>query len=223
MEIQAIIFDMDGLMLDTEPLYRIVWKRAAAVCGYNLTDEIYRGLVGRGRIVAEQILSQTFGPDFPMEKFRKLSREDEVRAFSFDPIEKKPGLDELLSFVESRNLPKAVATSTERAIAIPLLARMGLLERFRSLATGDEVANGKPQPDLFLLAARRLEVDPPRCLVLEDSEAGVAAAASAGMRVYLVPDIVTPSPESQRLADAIFDSLADVAANLEKSLANPGR
>ena len=216
MDIQAIIFDMDGLMLDTEPLYRIVWKRAAAACGYNLTDEIYRGLVGRGRIVAEQILSQTFGPGFPMEKFRKLSREDEVRAFSFDPIEKKPGLEELLSFVESRNLPKAVATSTERSIAIPLLKRVGLLHRFVAVATGDEVAKGKPHPDLFLLAAKRLGASPSVCLVFEDSEAGTRAAANAGMRVYLVPDIVAPSSEVQRLADGIFTSLADVARRLEQ-------
>lgn len=215
MQIQAIIFDMDGLMLDTEPLYRMVWKRAAAACGYNLTDEIYRGLVGRGRIVAEQILSQTFGPGFPMEKFRKLSREDEVRAFSFDPIEKKPGLEELLSFVESRNLPKAVATSTERSIAIPLLARMGLLERFSVLATGDEVAKGKPHPDLFLLVARRLKVDPPQCLVLEDSEAGVMAASAAAMPVFMVPDLVEPSDKVRHAATGVFQSLGDVVENLK--------
>jgi HAD superfamily hydrolase (TIGR01509 family) len=218
MEIQAIIFDMDGLMLDTEPLYRTVWKRAAAECGYLVTDEIYRGLVGRGRKVAEQILLQTFGPVFPMEKFRQLSRADEVHAFAFEPVAKKPGLDELLSFVESRNLPKAVATSTERAIALPLLERMGLRDRFVAVATGDEVVRGKPFPDLFLLAAARLGVAPSSCLALEDSEAGVASAAKAGMQVYLVPDLVKPSPEVERLAGGIFDSLADVAKYLEQTL-----
>ncbi len=214
METQAIIFDMDGLMLDTEPLYRIVWKQAAADCGYNLTDEIYRGLVGRGRKVAEQILAQTFGPEFPMEQFHTLSREHELKMFTSGPIEKKPGLDELLSYVESRSLPKAVATSTERQIALPLLARMGLLQRFDVVATGDEVPNGKPQPDLFLLAAQRFAIEPSRCLVLEDSEAGVMAAARAGMPVYLVPDLVKPSPEVERLASGVFNSLSDVTTNL---------
>jgi HAD superfamily hydrolase (TIGR01509 family) len=217
MNIQAIIFDMDGLMLDTEPLYRKVWKRAAAECGYNLTDEMYRELVGRGRKVAEQILARLFAPDFPMEKFRKLSLEDEVRTFTFDPIETKPGLEEILAFVEARNLPKAVATSTERAIAVPLLTRMNLLPRFRVVATGDEVSRGKPHPDLFMLAAQRLGVAPASCLVLEDSEAGVTAASRAGMRVFLVPDIVQPSPEVARLATAIFPSLVDAMRGLEKS------
>ena len=125
MPIQAVIFDMDGLMLDTEPLYRIVWKRAAAECGYILTDDAYRGLVGRGRKTAEQVLSRMAGPDFPLEKFRNLSRDAEVRAFSVEPVSKKPGLDELLSLVESRNLPKAVATSTERSIAIAASGKNG--------------------------------------------------------------------------------------------------
>ncbi len=212
---QAVIFDMDGLMLDTEPLYRIVWKRAAAECGYILTDDAYRGLVGRGRTTAEQVLSQMAGPDFPLDRFRDLSRDAEVHAFTVEPVSKKPGLDELLSLVESRNLPKAVATSTERAIALPLLARMGLLDRFAAVATGDEVTRGKPHPDLFLLAAQRLETSPSLCLVLEDSEAGATAAVSAGMRVYLVPDLVEPSPDVKRSVQGVFGSLTDVARNLE--------
>jgi HAD superfamily hydrolase (TIGR01509 family) len=156
-----------------------------------------------------------------MEKFRRLSREDEVRAFSFDPVARKPGLDELLSFVESRHLPKAVATSTERAIALPLLERMGLLHRFVAVATGDEVTRGKPNPDIFLLAADKLGVAPCSCLALEDSEAGVTSAANADMQVYLVPDLVKPSPEVERLASGIFDSLADVAKHLEETFDSP--
>ncbi len=218
LKILAVIFDMDGLMLDTEPLYRIVWKRAAAACGYTVTDEIYRGLVGRGRTVAERILAETFGPDFPMEKFRQLSREDEIRAFTFDPVETKSGLEELLAFVEARGWPKAVATSTERALALPLLKRMNLLHRFVAVATGDEVTRGKPHPDLFLLAAERLGYAPGACLALEDSEAGVLAAASAGMPVYMVPDLVQPSDEVARAATGIFKSLHDVKKELEQAL-----
>jgi HAD superfamily hydrolase (TIGR01509 family) len=220
MLIRAVIFDMDGLMLDTEPIYRIVWKRAVAECGYILTDDAYRGLVGRGRKTAEQVLSQMAGPDFPLETFRNLSRDAEVHAFSVEPVSKKPGLDKLLSLVESRNLPKAVATSTERAIAVPLLARMGPLDRFAAVATGDEVARGKPHPDLFLLAAQRLETSPSLCLVLEDSEAGATAAVSAGMRMYLVPDLVEPSADVKRSVQGIFGSLTDVARNFELASAS---
>jgi len=215
-KILGVIFDMDGLMLDTEPLYRIVWKRAAAACGYTITDEFYRGLVGRGRTVAERILAETVGPGFPMEKFRRLSREDEVRAFTFDPVATKPGLGELLEFVEARGWPNAVATSTERALAVPLLKRMGLLDRFVAVATGDEVTRGKPHPDLFLLAAERLGFAPGECLALEDSEAGVLAAAGAGMPVYMVPDLVQPSDEVARAATGIFESLHNVKKKLEE-------
>lgn len=217
-KILGVIFDMDGLMLDTEPLYRIVWKRAAAACGYTITDEFYRRLVGRGRTVAERILSEAFGPGFPMEKFRQLSREDEVRAFTFDPVATKPGLEELLALVEARGWPKAVATSTERGLALPLLKRMGLLDRFVAVATGDEVTRGKPHPDLFLLAAERLGFAPGACLALEDSEAGVMAAASAAMPVYMVPDLVQPSEEVARAATGIFESLHDVKKELEQGL-----
>jgi HAD superfamily hydrolase (TIGR01509 family) len=98
----------------------------------------------------------------------------------------KPGLDELLTVLEACGVPKAVATSTERAQAIAQLGGLGLLKRFDVLTTGDETAHGKPSPELFLLAAQRLGIDPVRCLVLEDSEAGVTAAHRAGMRVFMV-------------------------------------
>jgi HAD superfamily hydrolase (TIGR01509 family) len=210
MPIQTVIFDMDGLMLDTEPLYRIAWKRASAECGFELTDEIYKSLVGRGRKDAERTLRETFGPEFSPEKFRALAAQYEEQEFAGPPTPKKPGLDELLAFLEQRNLPLAVATSTERRLALPRLARAGLLSRFDAIATGDEVSRGKPFPDLFLLAAKRLGAEPSSCLVLEDSEAGVFAARAAGMQVFQVPDLVEPSDEVKRAATGVFFSLFDV-------------
>jgi beta-phosphoglucomutase-like phosphatase (HAD superfamily) len=108
-----------------------------------------------------------------------------------------------------------VATSTQRETAIPQLAAVALLDRFDAIATGDEVANGKPSPDLFLLAAQRLNVGANNCLVLEDAEPGVIAARRAGMRVYLVPDLCPPSLEAQRAARGVFHSLVDVARHLK--------
>jgi HAD superfamily hydrolase (TIGR01509 family) len=206
---------MDGLMLDTEPLYRVAWKRASAECGFDLSDEIYKRLVGRSRLDSEQVLLETYGSGFPLEKFRTVARKYVAAAFSAEPVRKKPGLYELLSFLETRGLPKAVATSTERRKALPLLRTTELLERFGAVATGDEVARGKPSPDLFVLAAQRLGIDPCACLVLEDAESGVIAAHQAGMQVFHVPDLVEPSLEVRRRAHGIFSSLADVARNLE--------
>jgi beta-phosphoglucomutase-like phosphatase (HAD superfamily) len=114
---------------------------------------------------------------------------------------------------------KAVATSSQRGIAVPYLAATDLLDRFDVVATGDEVANGKPAPDLFLLAAQRLGIDPGTCLVLEDAEPGVIAAHRARMQVYMVPDPQPSSPTTERLANGIFDSLAVVARHLESHFA----
>ena len=221
MRIHAIIFDMDGLMLDTEPLYRIAWKRASAESGHELTDEIYKSLVGRGKKDAERTLSKIFGPEFSGEKFRTLSVQYEAQEFSAPSLPKKPGLDELLPFLHVRNIPIAVATSTERSIALPRLAKAGVLSRFDAVATVDDVLRGKPFPDLFLLAANRLDAKPPSCLVLEDSEAGVMAASAAGMQVFLVPDLVEPSAEVRSAANRIFGSLSEVTDHLGQLLLGP--
>ncbi|HET6142671.1 MAG TPA: GNAT family N-acetyltransferase [Candidatus Acidoferrales bacterium] len=223
MRIRAVIFDMDGLMLDTEPAYRMAWKQASAACGFALTDEVYRQLVGRSRKDGFQALANLFGSEFPLQDFEASVQRHETITFSKSPISKKPGLDALLVFLETRNMPKAVATSTERYKALQTLTSTGLLERFDAVVTGDEVARGKPFPDIFLLAAQRLGVQPGSCLVLEDAESGVAAAHQACMQVYMVPDLVAPSDEIRRLTDGIFTSLDDVLKVLEHAArSSPG-
>jgi HAD superfamily hydrolase (TIGR01509 family) len=211
---------MDGLMMDTEPLYRIAWKQASAECGYDLTDEIYKKLVGRSRKDGFEALVDAFGPEFPLQIFQDCVRKCEANAFSSTPIAKKPGLDSLLAFLESHNIPKAVATSTERHKALGTLNSAELLHRFETVVAGDEVARGKPFPDIFLLAAQRLSVEPAACLVLEDAESGVVAAIAAGMQVYMVPDLVSPSNATRQLAQGVFSSLADVARNFEITSTN---
>jgi HAD superfamily hydrolase (TIGR01509 family) len=219
MPIDAVIFDMDGLMLDTEPIYKVAWQRAAIECGYPISEELYFVLIGRTRVDGEKILLDAFGPAFSVESFREACGRCEATAFAERLPAKKPGLDDLLAFLDSRGVPKAVATSTERWLAAHQLGGLGLLDRFSVLATGDEVANGKPAPDLFLLAAQRLSVVPSKCLVLEDSEAGIVAAHRAGMQVYAVPDLKQPSPAIEALAHGKFDSLSAVERQLRRQLA----
>jgi beta-phosphoglucomutase-like phosphatase (HAD superfamily) len=211
MLIQGVIFDMDGLMLDTEPAYRMAWQQASAECGYDLPDTLYFTLIGRSRIEGEQTLVDTYGPQFPLDAFHAACLRREAAVFDTTPPLKKPGLDGLLDLLDSRQVAKAVATSTVRQTATAQLAAAGLLDRFPVVTTGDEVANGKPSPDLFLLAAQRLGIEPVHCLVLEDAEAGVIAAHRAGMMVYIVPDLKPPSAEVMRLANGEFESLTAVA------------
>jgi HAD superfamily hydrolase (TIGR01509 family) len=209
---------MDGLMLDTEPLYRAAWQQAAIGLGYVLSETTYSRMIGRKTEDAEHVMFDEFGPDFPIDAFRERYREFESK-FQKSPLPKKLGLDELLDLLDSRRVSKAVATSTQRRVAVAELFATGLLHRFDVVAAGDDVANGKPAPDLFLLAAERLGIEPARCLVLEDAEPGVIAARRAGMQVYMVPDLQPPSPRTEQMANRIFDSLDQVAAHLEMTLA----
>jgi HAD superfamily hydrolase (TIGR01509 family) len=203
---RAVIFDMDGLLLDSEPLYRVTWKAAASSLGFPIDDVLYERFVGRGNVESENILREHFGETFPLDEFHtRWSRDFHGRTAT---IATKPGAMELLAAIENRGIPKALATSSPRVLALRCLG--DLASRFDALAFGDEVSHSKPSPDLFLLASHRLGIDPADCLVLEDSEAGVFAARAAGMEVILVPDLVAPSEEIASMATRICKTLHEV-------------
>jgi HAD superfamily hydrolase (TIGR01509 family) len=204
---RAVIFDMDGLLLDSEPLYRMTWQTAAADLGCPIDDEFYKRFVGRGNDEAEHLLRERF-PELPLDEFRKRWRRDWDARLAASPLARKAGAMELLDLLETRRIPKALATSSPRVLALRCLG--DLASRFAALAFGDEVSHSKPAPDLFLLASQRLGFAPADCLVLEDSEAGVRAARAAGMAVIMVPDLVPPSPEIASMATRVCETLHEV-------------
>ncbi len=217
---QAIIFDMDGLMLDSEVLYQAAWKAAAAELGYSLSDEIYLSLVGQSNAQAEKAFVDLFGDRFPVDVFN-----DRWDALWRDEVSRrgvalKPGLLPLLDWLDSQAIPKAVGTSSSSPEAELSLTAGGIRDRFSLLVTVDQVAAGKPAPDIFLEAARRLAVPPEECWVLEDSNAGVQAAAAAGMTVVMVPDLQVPTPNSRAIARYILPTLHEVLPLLQ-SLQSP--
>ena len=208
MAVSAVIFDMDGLMFDTERLARDAWRRAMAEHGYALDDEVYLTAVGRTVDGACGVFVDAFGPGLPIADI-EAAKARYLRDLLEPGPPLKPGLLTLLDGLEALRLPLAVASATARAEIERRLAGVGLLRRFGAVVGGDEVAHGKPAPDLFLLAADRLGARPGGCLVFEDSEAGVHAAVAAGMAVVVVPDLVEPSSSVRALAEAVLPSLAE--------------
>jgi beta-phosphoglucomutase-like phosphatase (HAD superfamily)/ADP-ribose pyrophosphatase YjhB (NUDIX family) len=217
MNISAIVLDMDGLMLDTEPLYKAAWQQAARELGYNLDDRSSLRMVGRPTQDCYRELEGLFGADFPLASFRARwaalwQREAEKGV----PV--KAGLFEFLAFACDAGLALAVATSSDSAYTDMTLRQAGLMGRFSVVVTGDQVACGKPAPDIYLEAARQLDVPPSRCVALEDSDVGIVAAQRAGMVPLLVPDLKAPSDEAVAAAFQVLRSL-DEARTVVAALA----
>jgi HAD superfamily hydrolase (TIGR01509 family) len=214
----AVILDMDGVMLDTESIYKPAWQQAAKEYGYSLDDAFYLTLVGRDTASCELALLERLGSDFPVADFRTRWSLLWRTAVEHSGISTKPGLTELLSILDASQVPVAVATSSDREYTTLSLRAARLENRFQHIVTRDEVVSGKPVPDVYLESARRLGVAPERCIAVEDSDAGVLAASRAGMVTVMVPDVKRPSPEAQtaafHVATSLFDARSVIASLL---------
>jgi HAD superfamily hydrolase (TIGR01509 family) len=191
----AVIFDMDGLMFDTENLTIPLWEVAGKPFGYNLTREIVLRMVGISGERAQQVLLEEFGADFPYEAIRDEYRILVSKEIEKNGVPKKPGLMYLLDRLRAANIPLGVATSTRSPRAIDLLERAGIIDRFKALTCGEDITNGKPAPDIFLLAAKKLGQPPCNCVGFEDSTAGLMSLHAAGIRSVYIKDVLDPPEE----------------------------
>ena len=202
----AVIFDMDGLLFDTETLYGEAILTAAAEVGCSMSRDVFLQLIGRSREVNHRFLLEHYGADYPLEALiAAWGRHFRVLAAAGLPL--KPGAAELLDLLDELRLPRAIATSSTHATVRGHLVSHGLTERFHGVVAHGDYASGKPAPDPFLKAAERLGVAPALCLALEDSHNGVRSASAAGMMTVMVPDLIPPT-------DEIRDLCAHVAVDL---------
>ena len=215
---KAIIFDMDGLLIDTERLALKAWQLAGADFGFPISDEIFISMVGRNRRDRDCTLVEIFGSDFPVNAVGKRYRTYVDGWIDEGKLAVKSGVLELLDFLYKISMPKAVATSTEYERAIYKLSLTNLLDHFPIVIAGDQIEKGKPAPDIFLAAAAQLGVLPEGCLVLEDSDAGIHAAYEAGMTPVMIPDMKPPSKASLAFAHRIFGELGEFHNYFRKSL-----
>ncbi len=210
----AVIFDMDGLMLDTEPLAARAWSDAAAALDVAFDHAVTASLVGRNFPDCRALILAHHGADYPVDPLMQAWHTAYDAIVEREGIALKTGLVELLAWLDAAGIRKAVATSTRRSRARAKLIRAALADRFDALVGGDEPVRGKPAPDIFVLAAARLSVAASDCVVLEDSEPGVRGAIAAGMTPLLVPDNTEPSAALVALRPLQFADLHGVRAHL---------
>lgn len=213
--ITAVIFDMDGLMFDTEQLYERTWGQAVEEQGGVFTREIHSRMMGRSKVDSAQILLEAYGPDFPVQKVIERQTPLFFEALKTEQIPAKKGLFSLLDELDARGLKKAVASSSRREKIDFLLMKHKLQHRFDCVVSGQQVHNSKPNPEIFLLAAEQLGEPPAHVLVLEDSNAGIRAAHNGGFRSVLVPDLCELEPDVLALCLKKVDSLEEVAAVID--------
>lgn len=211
---RAVVFDMDGLILDTERLASRCWCQAAAAVGVAFDPALLHSMIGRNARDSRRLMLEHYGADYPIDALMSESRKVFDTISRNEGIAIKAGVNALLDWLDSVPIPRVVATSTRRERALVHLQRCDLLARFDGLVGGDEVAHGKPAPEIFLLAASRIDADPAECVVLEDSEPGVRGAIAAGMIPIMVPDLATPSAELLAHEPLVLPSLVEVMTHL---------
>jgi len=192
---ELVIFDMDGLIVDTESVSKVSWERALEHFGFGkMPEEVFTMLLGRSANANRRFLTAHYGPGFDFDAVHKLRLENMSSHFAVHGCVPKKGLTRILDHLDKMGIKKCVATSSERDVMEDRLK--GLLHRFDGFVTADQVKHSKPDPTIFLKAAKLFGAAPANCVVLEDSNAGITAAAAAGMRPMMIPDMAGPDAAS---------------------------
>lgn len=214
--ITTVIFDMDGLLLSTEPIYFECYKKAAAEDGREFTYELFEACVGMSGEDSCDLIQHHFGPEFDVQKLIRRTYdhfEDYIRQGG--EVDFRPGAKEAVEYFHRNGFKVALASSNIRQWVEYLLKKKGINQYFSSVTTADDVSKPKPDPEVYLKTAEKLATDVTQCLVFEDSIAGATAAISAGMRTCVVPQIKQPNTFVRQNAFKVYRSLEDIYSDME--------
>ena len=212
--IKSIIFDMDGVIFDTELVYLEIWSKVFEKYGYKLQKEVYAEVLGTGRENVKKVFLNNYGNELPIDKMYREKDEDLEKAVD-KGIPLKQGAYEILSYLKNNNYKIALATSASKERALKQLRHADIEKFFDVIVSRDDVKETKPNPDIFLKAAKKLNVNPNECIVIEDSSAGIKAAFNAGMAGIHVVDLKEPDNEIIRNCYKSFNNLNDIRKEIE--------
>lgn len=208
--IRGILFDMDGLVLDSEALYTRFWREAAVCMGFPMTVEQSLGMRSLGKKLGQPYLESLFGPGVDYTTLREKRIELMDAYVAEHGIPAKPGIYELLDYMDKHGIAAAITSSSPMEFIERHLSAVNLLHRFQKLCSGHSIPNGKPAPDIYLLGAAELGLKPEECLALEDSPTGILSGYRAGCLPVMIPDLDQPGEETQKRLFAKADSLSDI-------------
>ena len=216
MNMKAVIFDMDGVIFDSERLVLEGWLELGKKYGIPDIDKVFPKCIGSNAVASKQIFLDYYGEDFPYDTYKQETSADYHAKYDGGRLPMKRGIKELLQFLKENGYHIGLASSTRYEVVRQQLEDAGILPYFETLTCGDMVKKSKPEPDIFLKAAETLGVNPQDCIVIEDSYNGIRAASRACMFPIMVPDMIAPDEEMEQLAKAIFSDLFEVRDFLSK-------
>ncbi|WP_315066944.1 HAD family phosphatase [uncultured Clostridium sp.] len=215
-KVDAVIFDMDGVLIDSERISFKCFQEVLKDYDYEMDEKVYLKFIGRNYDGIGKVLKEEYGEDFPFEEIYKKKSKMALEFTNKNGVKVKPDVHELIDYLNNKNYKIAVATSTRRERAIELLGEARIKDKVNYVVCGDQVEHSKPNPEIFLKAAKGLDVKPENCMVIEDSDAGITAAHAAKMVGIHVPDMKELEDETKKLAFKICRNLIDVKEFLEE-------